>query len=300
MLLQRQQSITWALNWAFQEPVEPPLQDAGRTYYELFFWHPETGTTEPNTKGDILNFEQVKEVQGALREFFEQQLLPIVQRGMARGRSGPIPQLAPENVEWLTMTFKKEGMVRNDKQGRDKVQADFPWLWDEYIYRADVVRLPEPPRYVRDLAAANGKLRVQAHPGQQVDIAAEIIGRVVSILSMPPPLPLTTFLRCKGCGVFFHNRRFKWYCTPKCNKRFNSRIYSGEEGSTLRKLHNEKQALEMQIRYCKKNNKPLRKLPEKLKRAKSRLKAHRQTHTLKKHHFRVNKKAQKAKGRRTD
>jgi hypothetical protein len=126
------------------------------------------------------------------------------------------------------------------------------------VLRGDVSSLPAPPKYDRYIRIEDEQIVVRAAPEGRVE--DEIIEKVIALVEMSPPLGAPAFLWCKGCQHFFHGKKMRRFCSPACNRRYNSRKRRGEPGSPERIAHNAKQAKIMRDSYRRAKGLPVKEI----------------------------------------
>lgn len=237
----REQAITWLLNFAERDLTGLHKRERLRIFHRLILSLGYGSQYSFPIDREWTMKQGLVRLQKSLGQFFQDCLYPVLAvsgNGWRQPLVGHIQTLADEYL----LTKK----AANPWDAAFLVRKNHPELlaaYDRYGFLGSPIFPNEKTEFnSRAFFVKDGGLHFKGElGGSMADVAVE---RVISLLAMDPPLPLSAFQRCEGCRTWFSSRRVKRYCSPACNRRIIAMEYQkkrqGDPHTKQRKLFNEK------------------------------------------------------------
>ncbi len=169
---------------------------------------------------------EIEDIRAHLEEFLERNFLQPIRAWHEGGMWEGVPG---DEVHRLASQFFDEGRARNYATGIDIVRKEYPALWKAYN-AADQTWLSESlpwPKAERRFHCDGETFRYSEPSGPEgYPLKDNVIQRVISLLAMPPGIPLSKFYKCEECQKWSINTRKSrkhWFCSKKCYDRAKKR-----------------------------------------------------------------------------
>jgi hypothetical protein len=218
MMLNREKVILETLRYAFE--VKLPRLSSNKSRIKVwerlkkYLWW-------DDSEAHLKNLDELNEIQEALRNFFDESFMPILEIYF----SSPWKGTPDDELDRIAQNILSEGKAEDYEIALSKAIKANPRLgkiWAKGAWLSKELPAPNPKRFFY----CDGEVFRCAEEYESISSGA--IQRVIRLFAMSPPLPISKFYKCEfeDCNRWaINNRKSRkhWFCSKRCYDRGEKR-----------------------------------------------------------------------------